>query len=190
MIYIIKNIMSIAVDAPDILDNTKIKIKNWIENFLWTKEKSKSEVKNILTCNIDKSKSVYTELLKNILNTIHDKEYESDNNGERPEFNFTKDGKRIRFGFDDQMIQKTLGKYDFLKSWNNLDIDRVKEWLKAIHEQNIHHKAARFSLIRFNEDWIPYLDFDPETSSIIIKKHIKLAWWKYMETQWWNSFMS
>jgi hypothetical protein len=73
-------------------------------------------VKNILTCNIDKSKSVYTELLKNILNTIHDKEYESDNNGERPEFNFTKDGKRIRFGFDDQMIQKTLGKYDFLKS--------------------------------------------------------------------------
>jgi hypothetical protein len=34
MIYIIKNIMSIAVDAPDILDNTKIKIKNWIENFL------------------------------------------------------------------------------------------------------------------------------------------------------------
>ena len=78
MIYTIKNIMSIAVDAPDLLDNTKIKIKNWIENFLWTKEKSKTEVKDILTCNIDKSKSVYTELLKNILDTIHEKDYDSE----------------------------------------------------------------------------------------------------------------
>ncbi len=182
--------MNIAIDSPDFLDHSKIKIKNWLENFLQIKDKSKKDINNIFACDMQKSKSAYKELLKNIINTIHEKDYESDIKGEKPEFNFTKNGKRICFGFDDQVIQKTLGKYDFLKSWNNLDIDRIREWLKAIHEQGIHHKVARFSLMKFNEDWIPYLDFDQETSSIVIKKDMKLAWWKHMETQWWNTFMN
>lgn len=190
MIYIIKNIMSIAIDAPDLLDNAKFKIKNWLGRFSQIKDKSKECIKDILICDKPKNKSVYEELLRNIIDTIHEKDYQNNISWENSEFNFTKDGRWIRFWLDDPIIQKTLNKYDFLKSWNNLDIDRIKERLKTIHEEWIHHRVARFSLIKFNEDWIPYLDFDPETWSIVIKKDIKLAWWKYMETKWWNSFMN
>ena len=39
----------------------------------------------------------------------------------------------------------------------------------------MHHKIAKFSLIKFNEFGKPYLDYDNDTETIVVKKDIKMA---------------
>ena len=48
-----------------------------------------------------------------------------------------------------------------------------------MHQNDLHHKIARLSMIKFNEDARPYLDIDD--TGIVLKKDMQLGNHEYME---------
>jgi predicted nucleic acid-binding protein len=173
MIYIIKNIMSIAIDMPYWLDKKNISLKNILTKIFPVKK----DIAENLGYNLKQSKKIYSELLNNIIDTIQNKADESENNWEEPNFTFTDNNQRICFGFDDDIIKNTLMKCEFLKSWNELDKSKIEKWIKFMVKEDIYNK--------------PYLEFDNVNWKIIVKQKMKLWGGTYIETPAWRrSFLN
>ncbi len=180
---------NIAIDSPQQL-HSGINLKNLkdiVAKLFSVSTTTKKDVASVLVSEntLHQKKTAYKGLLKNIIDTVHSNT--TDIEWIQPHFNYAQGGKWIHFNFDDPIIQDSLMKYDFLKSWDELSTQKIQEFILAMHKNGLHYAMAKNSLRKFNEDDRPYLDVDE--TWILLKKAMELRGGDFMDIpSWAHSF--
>lgn len=173
-----------AIDAP----HTGIDRKELLTKLFSIKKNTKDNVAEVLTLEHDlkQKKIAYKLLLKHIIDVVHEISA-NDSNQEISQNNYTEDGQRMHFDFDDPIIKSILSQYEFLKTWDTLDKTKIKELITLLHKNNLHLDIAKYSNWTFNEDNRPYLATDE--TGIILKKAMQLRDGNFIDIpSWANSF--
>ena len=109
----------IAITAPEQPHpgiHLKEALKEILAKLFSIKENTEQAVEMVLVHDLKQSKTVYKKLLKNIIDEVHNEQIISEEESRDTNFNYTKDGKRMHFNFDDDVVQDILSKYKFFKS--------------------------------------------------------------------------
>lgn len=179
----------IAVNAPEQL-HPGISLKEILAKiFLIQKNTGDAAVAVLEWVATKQDRAAYKELLRTIVSKVNNEFIKSYEQERDPRFGFTEDN-WIYFTFDDPVVKWTLEKYDFLKTWGQLDKTKMKERIKKMCKDDLCYKPS----IRgygLTADGVPYLDVreDDGKGMIVLKNATGVRGGEYMDMpSWANSF--
>lgn len=147
-------------------NKVKLSFEDIMKQILPVRQNTKIEIEDVLSCSFSKTKKIYKDIITKLIST------------EKDIMSNLRWGYEIHLELTERIIQKILGKYKFLKSWDNLNPSKIKQWIQSIREKGIHNIVAKE--IEFGHDWrrgFPSLDFkDGNPPQLIIITDVVIEW--------------